>query len=85
MLRLRGWLTRVVASSSAISHPTGKQVVASIVGAVFVEHDVTDEPAWERAIQTVLDAHGRLDVLVNNAGIAYLRAVTDTTLEDWRA
>jgi 3(or 17)beta-hydroxysteroid dehydrogenase len=65
--------------------PAGQQVVAAIAGAVFVEHDVADEPAWERAIQTVLDTHGRLDVLVNNAGIGRGGAVTNTTLEDWRA
>jgi 3(or 17)beta-hydroxysteroid dehydrogenase len=65
--------------------PAGQQVVAAIASAVFVEHDVTDESSWERAIETVLDTHGRLDVLVNNAGISYVRAVTDTTLADWRA
>ena len=65
--------------------PAGQQVVAAIAGAVFVEHDVTDESSWERAIATVLDTHGRLDVLVNNAGISYVRAVTETTLADWRA
>jgi NAD(P)-dependent dehydrogenase (short-subunit alcohol dehydrogenase family) len=65
--------------------PAGQQAVAAIAGAVFVEHDVTDESSWERAIETVLDTHGRLDVLVNNAGISWVRAVTDTTLADWRA
>jgi NAD(P)-dependent dehydrogenase (short-subunit alcohol dehydrogenase family) len=65
--------------------PAGRQVVAAIAGAVFVEHDVIDESSWERAIAAVLDAHGRLDVLVNNAGISYVRAVTDTTLDEWRA
>ena len=45
----------------------GQQAAAAIAGAVFTEHDVTDEASWERAIKTVLDAHGRLDVLVNNA------------------
>jgi 3(or 17)beta-hydroxysteroid dehydrogenase len=65
--------------------PAGQQVVAAIASAVFVEHDVTEESSWERVIETVLDTHGRLDVLVNNAGISYVRAVTDTTLADWRA
>jgi NAD(P)-dependent dehydrogenase (short-subunit alcohol dehydrogenase family) len=63
----------------------GRQVVAGIAGALFVEHDVTEESSWERAMATVLDTHGRLDVLVNNAGISFVRAVTDTTLADWRA
>ena len=65
--------------------PAGQQVVAAIAEAVFLEHDVTDESSWKRAIQTVLDTHDRLDVLVNNAGISYVRPVTDTPLADWRA
>ena len=46
---------------------------------------VTEESAWERSIEDVLEAHGRLDVLVNNAGISVVRALTDTTLAQWRA
>jgi NAD(P)-dependent dehydrogenase (short-subunit alcohol dehydrogenase family) len=63
----------------------GRRVVEAIARAVFVEHDVAQEAAWERAIQTALDAYGRLDVLVNNAGIVRAQAVTETTLADWRA
>lgn len=48
--------------------------------------DVRDEAQWQRAMSETLDAHGRLDFLVNNAG--YLKAGLDletTSLEDWRA
>lgn len=49
-------------------------------------HDVTNEVAWERAITDVLGRFGRLDVLVNNAGISSRRAPPDeATLEEWRA
>jgi NAD(P)-dependent dehydrogenase (short-subunit alcohol dehydrogenase family) len=65
--------------------PGGRDVAQAIDGAVFVEHDVTSETAWERTIETALQSHGRLDVLVNNAGVALVRAVTDTTLEEWRS
>jgi 3(or 17)beta-hydroxysteroid dehydrogenase len=65
--------------------PAGQGVVAAIAGAVFVKHDVTEEADWERAIEIVLDTHGRLDVLVNNAGVVRIQTVTETTLEDWRA
>src|SRR5271170_5853088 len=32
-------------------------------------HDVTDETAWAAVAADALHAHGRIDVLVNNAGV----------------
>ena len=43
---------------------------AAEVGATFVQLDVTDDASVEAAIQTIDSAEGRLDVLINNAGIA---------------
>jgi len=52
----------------------GAAVVADIEKAggraTYVHLDVTDEAAWKSAIDKTLAAHGRLDVLVNNAGIS---------------
>lgn len=52
--------------------------------AVFVPLDVVDEAAWQQAIKTTLDRFGRLDVLVNAAGIELVKTLFDTTLEDFR-
>lgn len=46
----------------------GEKTAASI-GATFVLLDVTSEESWKAAFATVLGRAGRLDVLVNNAGI----------------
>lgn len=46
--------------------------------------DVTDEEAWKRAMASIARRYGRLDGLVNNAGIAILKTIEETTLEDWR-
>jgi NAD(P)-dependent dehydrogenase (short-subunit alcohol dehydrogenase family) len=49
-------------------------------------HDVTDEAAWERVVADVLGRLGRLDVLVNCAGVGGRRGPPEEeTLEGWRA
>lgn len=66
----------------------GRGVAEGIVArggrADFVSLDVTREDEWRRVVQDVVDRHGGLDVLVNNAGIAIVRNLLETTLEDWR-
>jgi NAD(P)-dependent dehydrogenase (short-subunit alcohol dehydrogenase family) len=52
--------------------------------AIFVRHDVTSEQEWADVIRQTLSAFGRLDVLVNNAGILINKAIEEMTLEDWR-
>jgi meso-butanediol dehydrogenase/(S,S)-butanediol dehydrogenase/diacetyl reductase len=46
--------------------------------------DVTSEAEWIRLMQEIDRQFGRLDVLVNNAGIGYFRSIVDTTFEEWR-
>jgi len=47
--------------------------------------DVTDEAAVERAMAGVVARWGRIDVLVNNAGIARRHPTLELTLADWQA
>ncbi len=56
------------------------------VGALveFLRHDASDEGEWRSVVDTVLARHGRLDVVVNNAGISRIATVEDETLEGWR-
>ena len=51
--------------------------------AVFVRLDVTSEADWERAVGLRSSRFGRLNVLVNNAGIGGGGRIEDTTVEDW--
>lgn len=47
--------------------------------------DVVDESSWNGVVASVLETHGRLDGLVNNAGIVIHSALVDTTVEQFRA
>ncbi|MFN4087770.1 MAG: SDR family NAD(P)-dependent oxidoreductase [Alphaproteobacteria bacterium] len=49
-----------------------------------VHLDVTDEQQWVDAVGATLDAFGRLDVLVNNAGICVNCPITEMSLAEWR-
>jgi 3(or 17)beta-hydroxysteroid dehydrogenase len=46
--------------------------------------EVTREADWEAAMAAVVAGHGRLDVLVNSAGISFGGPVAEMSLEDWR-
>lgn len=50
----------------------------------FRELDVTDEAGWHQLVEAILAERGRLDVLVDNAGIAVAGPVETMSLADWR-
>ncbi|NLA75551.1 MAG: glucose 1-dehydrogenase [Deltaproteobacteria bacterium] len=71
-----------------INEIRGERVVKKITEdggkAIFIKLDVSNEAEWEDAIAKTLSEFKKLDVLVNNAGIQYVKELEDTPLEDWR-
>jgi 3(or 17)beta-hydroxysteroid dehydrogenase len=51
---------------------------------VFKQLDVTDEAGWQRVVDETLRELGRLDILVNAAGVAVWGDIERTTVEQWR-
>ena len=44
---------------------------------------VSDEESVKNAVQQVLDHYGKIDILLNNAGVAFAGSVEDMTVEQW--
>lgn len=51
--------------------------------AIFVALDVSRDEQWKAAIEVVLGTYGKLNILVNNAGVSLGRNIEETTLDDW--
>ncbi len=51
---------------------------------IDLAHDVTSEAGWAAVIADCEARHGRLDGLVNNAGIVRLGSIENTSLADWK-
>ena len=52
--------------------------------ALMIPADVTDFEQVNVLVEKALDAYGKIDVLVNNAGICMTAPIAETTLQDWR-
>src|ERR1700684_3979656 len=82
-------------ATAALFHGHGAKVAATdrneaglkTLGAdadLTLAQDVTDEARWRAVVDEVVGSLGRLDILVNSAGIAILGNIETTTLADWR-
>lgn len=66
----------VIATSQSASHDVPQ-------AARYYQHDVASESDWQRIVADVLYAFGRIDVLVNNAGIIAYEPLDGLTLTAW--
>jgi len=61
------------------------EVVAKELGerAAYLHHDVTSEADWEAIVNATIARFGRVDVLINNAGVFRLQGMTATSLDEY--
>jgi 3(or 17)beta-hydroxysteroid dehydrogenase len=86
-----GGASGIGAASATLLEQAGATVVVADIENVkgvagrFVQHDVTSEDSWKSLLADVLNQHGRLDIVINNAGIGGgPSGVSNTTVELWQ-
>lgn len=70
-----------------INEKKGNEVVDEInqagADAIFFLLDVTNEKQWQELMDTTVKKYGKLNVIVNNAGISRAKDIENTSLDDW--
>lgn len=67
---------KVIATSQSAKHEFPS-------GITYMQHEVSSEADWERVIADVVAQHGKIDVLVNNAGIIAYEPLAELTVQAW--
>ena len=69
-----------------IQDELGKEVIAELSGlgeVMYLHLDVTEESHWQNAYKEIMDRCGRMDVVVNNAGINIRVVIEECSVEQW--
>ena len=74
------------AVAAAVKREGGVAIATDLARQAGIDHglDVTAESDWHNVLAEIERAHGRLDGLVNAAGIALLGSIEDTDYASWR-
>jgi len=71
------------ARAHVIATDLGAEAADGLGADAYFQHDVTSEADWRRIADHVQAQHGRLDALVNNAGISIVGRMEETPLSEW--
>lgn len=99
-MRLQDKVVLVTGAASGIGYAVtelfakeGAKIIASDIqspaqayasGVEVVTLDVTDENDWAKVVGTIVQKHGRIDVLVNNAGIIAYEPLHELQMKEWQ-
>ncbi len=81
-----GWRVALVDSDAQTLASTGRSFADGPDAArvLCVEADVSDAKRVQAAVDRVASSFGRIDALVNNAGVAVFKRIEETSFEEWR-
>ena len=83
LLAMEGAKVVVTDLNDAGGQAVAGQIAAAGGDAFFLHHDVTGEAAWEAVYKAAVDRFGRVDVVMNSAGLGIGGAPEEETLESW--
>lgn len=60
------------------------QIRANNGESIAIQHNVASEEEWKSVVAKVIEAFGKIDVLVNNAGVSEPRTLLDISMDQWQ-
>lgn len=79
-----GAIVIVADIDESLGKEAAKEISMKGFVADFIKLDVTEESSWLNAYQYINEKYHQLNILVNNAGIAFGGSVTELSIEEWR-
>src|SRR4051812_32178858 len=80
----RGWRVAML-DIDAVTLNAAHDALQVPEGALAIHCDVSSPEQVQRAVDHIAQVHGRIDALVNNAGIAIFKKIGDTAFDEWRS
>jgi NAD(P)-dependent dehydrogenase (short-subunit alcohol dehydrogenase family) len=79
-----GYRLALVARTETALRETAGMTGSSVENLLLLPIDITDTARAESAVGQAVERFGRLDALVNVAGVAPVRSIVETSVEEWR-
>lgn len=83
LLCSKGAIVYILDLNEELGQGVAAEICAAGGKAYFFKADVTSEESWQAAVNFAVETSGKLDVLVNNAGINIRKPVEEMNIDEW--